>query len=166
MKPWNTAIRDGLVSGSIASLASTAALTACSEKENGEPYAPTNATSHWIWGEHAVHRNDPSARYTLPGYAIHHASSTLWAVIFEHWVGPQCDEGRARAATAGGLTVASLACLVDYKFTPKRLRPGFERRLSVPSLFLVYGIFGLALGVRGLLQARRPPTGKTKNCAN
>lgn len=83
MKPWSEAIRDGAVSSSLASMASTAVLAASGEKENGTPYAPTNAISHWFWGERAAHRNDLSARYTLLGYTIHHASATLWAVIYE-----------------------------------------------------------------------------------
>jgi hypothetical protein len=35
---------------------------------------------HWI---KALRRDAPSARYTLPGYLIHHASATFWAVLFE-----------------------------------------------------------------------------------
>jgi hypothetical protein len=37
---------------------------------------------------------------------------------------------------------------VDYRLTPRRLMPGYERRLSQPSLLAVYAAFaaGLALG--------------------
>ena len=46
--------------------------------------------------------------------------------------------------------MAALACFVDYKMTPERLQPGFEKRLSTPSLFMVYASFGAALVLRGL----------------
>jgi hypothetical protein len=159
MKSWPEALRDGVASGSVASLASTAALAACGKRENGTPYAPTNAISHWFWGERATRRDGLSARYTALGYAIHHASSLLWATVFERCAGHRADRGETLPAIAGGLAVAGLACFVDYKLTPHRLQPGFEKRLSTPSMALVYGSFGLALALHGLLAARRRPAG-------
>ena len=41
--------------------------------------------------------------------------------------------------------VATIANIVDYKLTPKRLTPGFEKHLSRGSLALVYTAFGLGL---------------------
>jgi hypothetical protein len=155
MKTWPDAIRDGIASGSVASIASTAVLSACGNKENGTPYAPTNAISHWFWGERATRRDGLSARYTLLGYAIHHASSLLWATIYERFVGHKAERKEALPAIAGGLAVAGLACFVDYKLTPYRLQPGFEKRLSTPSMALVYGSFGLALALHGLAAATR-----------
>jgi hypothetical protein len=155
MKTWLDAIRDGIASGSVASIASTAVLSACGKKENGTPYAPTNAISHWFWGERATRRDGLSARYTLLGYAIHHASSLLWATVYERFVGHKAERKEALPAIAGGLAVAGLACFVDYKLTPYRLQPGFEKRLSTPSMALVYGSFGLALALHGLAAASR-----------
>ncbi len=154
MSTWGNAIGKGMLSGSIASVASTIVLSLRGQQEEGTAYAPTNATSHWLWGQRAIRRNGPSARYTLVGYAIHHASSTLWAVIYEKWLGQQPVWRSPAPVLAGGTAVAALACFVDYRLTPKRLRPGFEQRLSKGSLVLVYGAFGLALGIRGLLAAR------------
>jgi hypothetical protein len=154
MKTWPEALRDGVASGSIASIASTAVLGACGQQENGTPYAPTNAISHWFWGERATRRDGLSARYTLLGYAIHHASSLLWATVYERFAGHRADRGDALPAMAGGLAVAGLACFVDYKLTPHRLQPGFEKRLSTPSMVLAYGSFGLALALHGLAAAK------------
>lgn len=151
MKTWSEAMRDGAISGSLASIASTAVLGERGRQESGSPYAPTNAISHWFWGERAARRDDPSARYTLIGYAIHHASSILWATVYEKLFGEKAERKKMAPALAGGLAVAGLACFVDYQMTPQRLQPGFEKRLSTPSLFLVYGAFGLALAVRGLV---------------
>lgn len=153
-KSWPEAMRDGAVSGSLASLASTAALAASGEKETGTPYAPTNAVSHWFWGERAAHQDDLSARYTLLGYSIHHASATLWAVIYEKFFGRIAERKSVVPALAAGAAVAGIACFVDYKMTPQRLQPGFEKRLSSRSLLLVYGVFGLALAARGLAASR------------
>jgi hypothetical protein len=155
MKPWAQALRDGAASGSLASITSTAVLGACGERENGTPYAPTNAISHWFWGDRAIRRDGPSARYTLAGYAIHHASSILWATVYERYIGRKAERGEVLPAVVGGLAVAGLACFVDYKLTPYRLQPGFEQRLSTPSMALVYGSFGLALALHGLAGARR-----------
>lgn len=154
MKTWPEAIRDGAVSGSVASVLSTAVLVARGEREDGTPYGPTNAISHWFWGDSAAQHDEPSARHTALGYAIHHASSTLWAVLYEKWFGDKADRGEILPAAAGGAAVAGLACFVDYKLTPHRLQPGFEQRLSTYSLFFVYASFGAALALRGLAASR------------
>lgn len=41
--------------------------------------------------------------------------------------------------------IAAVANLADFKLTPKRFTPGFERHLSRSSLAVVYGAFGLGL---------------------
>jgi hypothetical protein len=93
-------------------------------------------------------------RYSLPGYVIHHASSTLWAVIYEKVFGRKAQSKAIAPALLGGVAIAGLACFVDYNLTPKRLQPGFEKRLSSRSLFFLYGAFGLALAVRGLAASK------------
>ncbi len=160
MKSWREAIRDGAISGSIASLISTVALGGRGRRDTGTSYAPTNAISHWIWGDGATDHDEPSARYTGIGYLIHHASSTWWAVFYEKWFGRAAERGDARRAVGGGAMIAALACFVDYRLTPHRLQPGFEKRLSMPSMFLVYASFGLGLALRGLA-ASRSASGKT-----
>ena len=155
MKSWPEALRDGAVSGSAASVLSTAVLAARGEKEEDTPYGPTNAVSHWFWGDRAARQDEPSARYTGLGYAIHHASATLWAVLYEKWFGEKAERGEIVPAVAGAAAVAGLACFVDYQLTPQRLQPGFEKRLSTPSLFLVYASFGAALALRGLAASRK-----------
>lgn len=154
MKTWREALRDGAISGGVASILSTAVLGARGEQEEGTPYGPTNAISHWFWGDRAAHHDEPSARYTAVGYAIHHASATLWAVLYEKWFGERAERGEVMPALAGAAAVSALACFVDYKMTPERLQPGFEKRLSTPSLFLVYAGFGAALALRGLAASR------------
>lgn len=149
MKTWQKAWKDGLVSGAIGSLASTAALAAAGQKEVGSVLGPINVISRWLWGDRTVHHHEASLRYTATGYAIHHASATLWALVYEKLL--EEPQQALPARIGGGLAVASMACFTDYKLTPYRLQPGYEKHLSASSLALVYASFGLALAVRGAL---------------
>jgi hypothetical protein len=152
MKTWRQAWKDGLVSGAIGSLVSTTALSLAGQKEIGSMLGPINVISRWLWGDRSAHHHEASLRYTAIGYAIHHASATLWAVVDEkRFEGP----GQSPPArTGGGLGVAAMACFTDYKLTPYRLQAGYEKHPSAPSLALVYASFGLALAVRGVLARR------------
>ena len=85
-------------------------------------------------------------KYTLPGYLTHHGASIFWAVVFERLFGHRARRDAA-TALATGATVATLAAAVDYTITPKRLTPGFEKRLSAPSLVVVYAAFGVGLAL-------------------
>jgi hypothetical protein len=154
METWKTALQRGAIGGATSSIASTAALALMGKGEAGSAYAPTNAVSHWIWGEKAARHDSPSLRYTLPGYLIHHGSAMFWSVLFERFCGPLLDR-RQPATTLGVATAASaVACFVDYQLTPRRLRPGYEKRLSRPALALVYGAFGAGLAAGAMLSRR------------
>lgn len=155
MKTWRQARRDGAVSGSIASLLSTAALAVCGKRETGSPFAPTNAISHWIWGDRAAAHDEASKRHTLVGYAIHHAASTLWAVLYEKWFGELAQKNPIGAAVVGAAAVSGLACFVDYRMTPQRLRPGYEMRLSRNALFWVYAGVGMGFLLSSALDTRK-----------
>ena len=152
MKTWKQAWRDGLVSGALGSLASTAALAAAGQEEIGSPLGPVNVISRWLWGDRTAHHHELSLRYTATGYAIHHASATLWAIVYEKL----CEKPQQSlpARIGGGLGVAAMACFSDYKLTPYRLQPGYEKHLCASSLALVYASFGLALAARGALARR------------
>lgn len=155
MKKWSKAFKDGLISGSLASVVSTSMLAARGRSENGTPYAPINAVSHWLYGDRAAYQDGPSMRYTVPGYMIHHASSLIWGVVYERWFGQHAEKKDVAPALAGAVAVASLACFVDYKMTPQRLQPGFEKRLSTTSMVMVYGGVALGFMLRGLLSPAR-----------
>ena len=154
MDNWKTAMQRGMVSGTTASLLSTAVLGALGKGENNSMFAPTNAISHWLWGDKAALQNRPSLRYTVTGYLIHHASATFWAVLFERLMGEKLNSKRMATTLPASLAAASVACFVDYQMTPARLKPGYEQRLSRPSLAIVYGAFALGLAA-GALASRR-----------
>jgi hypothetical protein len=148
---WLKAGRQALVSGTLASLFSTAALAWLGYRRYGKPAAPTNATSHWLWGDDdAFLASEPDVRHTGVGYATHHASACMWALLCERWLErkehPTVGEivGTAAATTA-------VAAFVDYVLTPKRLRPGFEAHLPPAELAGVFAAFGVGLAAGGVI---------------
>ena len=154
MSNWITPVKRGLVGGSVASVLSTAALATLGKREAGSAYAPTNAISHWVYGNKAALQDKPSLKYTATGYAIHHASSLFWAVLFERVAGKLLDRKKPLTTLEVGAAAAAVACFVDYKMTPERLNPGYELRLSKPSLAVVYGAFGVGLALGAMLCRR------------
>lgn len=113
MDDWKTAMQRGMVSGTTASLLSTAVLGALGKGENRSMFAPTNAISHWLWGDKAALQNRPSLRYTVTGRQLDRKDVPL---------------------TIASATASAVACFTDYQLTPRRLHPGYEMRLSTPSL--------------------------------
>lgn len=160
-KSWGSALRDAMIVGSFASLTSAAALALRGREETGHAVSTLNAPSHWVWGERAVWRDDTTLRYTAAGFGIHHASSIFWAVAHEKTRRvplPPAENAFASHLKRAALTTA-LAAFVDLRVVPGRLTPGFERRLSVPSLALVYGLFAVGLAVGSYL-VNRPSSQK------
>lgn len=156
MSPWKAALREGAISGSVASLTSAVFLAVAGRRECRHPAAPVNAISHWIWDEPALHEDGASARHTLAGYAIHHAASIWWGVWHALAWGTRAGAKRPLPALAGGAAAAAVACFVDLRMTPDRLTPGFEHRLSNRALLGVYGCFALGLALASMAV---PPAG-------
>ncbi len=139
------AVRTGVVAGAFASVASTLALAACGHREAGSSVAPTNATSHWVWGREALKAKRPSWRHTVVGYGIHHGTATFWAVLYAWLHANRRPAQSVPAALASAGAAAAVACAVDYTITPERLTPGFEHHLSRRSMAAVYAMFALGL---------------------
>lgn len=152
--PWSRTLERAAISGTVASVLSTVALTALGKRESGSAFGPINAVSHWYWGERAAHKDGATVKYTLPGYLTHHGASVFWALVFERLFGRRARRD-AGTALATGATVATLAAVVDYTITPKRLTPGYEKRLSVPSLVVVYAAFGVGLALTEMTRGWR-----------
>jgi hypothetical protein len=154
MITWKHALREAAVSGSIASVLSTAYLV-WSGQRRGEPAAPVNAVSHWFFGRSSLRQDDPSLLYTLTGYLTHHGASLFWAAIHAKLWGARPEAKRPLPAAAGAVAVAGAACFVDYQLTPKRFTPGFEHRLARPEMAKVYGCFALGLMIGSMLMRGR-----------
>ena len=137
-----------LARGTVANIASLAALAACSKSETGSALAGINAISHWAWGDAGARRDDFSWRHTVLGALTNQAASLFWAFCLER-VFASCERKiRVPRLLGEAAATSALACAVDYTVTPKRLTPGYELRLSRPSILAVYVAFaaGLALG--------------------
>lgn len=148
MTDWSRLLQDSLRIGVVAGGATTLAVAACGEMEDGNAVAPLNAISHIAWGEEAAMRSEASWKYTATGVGLNVAAATSWAVLHELFFGCSADEGDAVGALLGGALVSAFAYVTDYHLVPARLTPGFEKRLSGRSLLGVYTMLalGLALG--------------------
>ena len=144
--------RRSLVSGSAASVASALVLAWSGLRELGSAAAPVNGPSQWVWGRGAPYRDDATVRHTLLGYAIHHGASLFWGLLFERLrrKAPQDLPGTLAAA----VTTTAIANVVDFRLTPDRLTPGFEKRLSHRALFATYAAFAAGLFAGALLAGR------------
>jgi hypothetical protein len=132
-------------------VASTLALFHGGVRDCRSAIAPVNAVSHWLWEDKAFRQHEASLRYSLAGYCIHHAASIFWAIAYEKLAFRRHDPPTKAEAIASAATVAAVALAVDMQCTPKRLTPGFERKLSKQSLLVVYAAFGAGLVLHTLL---------------
>jgi hypothetical protein len=149
-------LRNALVTGSIACVATLVAAALCGTAKKGSAVAPINATSHVLWGNEAARALRPDVKHTVPGIAINEGASVFWAAIYERAFGRRVDRGDWTAAIAGGAAIAALAYLVDYHLVSKRLTPGWERHLDGRSLAAIYAALALSLPLRGLLRRSVP----------
>lgn len=149
MKPNWTSI---LVTAGIATLATTAATAILGKKETGSAASPLNATSHIAWGDEAATHDEVDVKHTGVGSLINAAAMGSWALfndlIWRRWV----KRGSAARSLVAGAATSGAAYVTDYYLVPKRLTPGFEKRLSKPALAIIYLSLaasmaaGLALG--------------------
>ena len=111
-----------VITGSMASAVSTAALASFATAEGKHPITSPNSTSHWLPGESAGRFDEVDLAHTGVGLATHHASALFWALPFEAWLAshpPQSSTELLRDAAV----MSAIAAVVDYGITPKRLTP-------------------------------------------
>jgi hypothetical protein len=144
-------LRKALVSGATASILSAISLAVLGKSELNRSAAPVNGPSQWAWGRHAPFKNGLSLKYTVLGYAIHHATSGFWAMFHEK-LQERFKAKKCTAVIAPAIAVTAATYVVDFHVAPKRLSPGFEQRLSTRALFIVYGSFALGLAGTALLR--------------
>jgi hypothetical protein len=154
MSTWKTALREGALAGTVASIASTAVLAIAGRRDAGSAVAPTNAVSHWLWGDDALRAQSPSLRHTLAGYVTHHLACVFWATLYSRVCGQREQAKALPQAAAGGIATSAVAYLVDYKVVPPRLTPGFEHRLSPGAMAAVYAALAMGFAVGAALSRR------------
>lgn len=137
-----------------ASAVTAAAVAMCGRAEDGSALAPLNAVSHILWGDEAAEHEEADVEHTAAGVALNTAAITSWAGVYELAFGRSARRGNIAAAMIGGIAVSGLAYVVDYYVVPKRLTPGFEKRLSAKSMFAAYAALAVSLPVAGLIESR------------
>lgn len=144
---WSQIGLSAVVTGTVATLVSGAALAALAKAEGKGALQPTNATSHWLNGDEAANVDLPDAGHTLVGFLTHHASAIFWAAPFEAWLAANPPRSLA-TLLRDAFAMSGIAWAVDYGLTPRRFTPGWELVLSKQSMFLSYVAlaFGLAAG--------------------
>ena len=146
MKATSFAI-DTVAAGSAATALTTATVLCLGQERDTSMWAPLNAVSHITFGDEAAAHTELSAKYTGTGAALNTAAVFSWAAMHAGVMRamPRQD---LPSAIGAGVAVAAVAYVVDYHVVPRRLTPGFEKRLSGRSLFWIYSSLaaGLAAG--------------------
>ena len=151
---WVDAGKQALISGTIASVLSTSVLALLGDRKMRKPFAPTNATSHWAWGdEESFNALEPSFRHTAVGYATHHASALMWALFYHRWLAAERERTPGTIVRDAAL-MSAVAAFVDYNLTPKRLTPGFEAHLSRTEMVGVFAAIAAGLAAGAFLNGR------------
>lgn len=148
-----------IISGSVASILSAAVIALRSRHDHGSAIQGANDISHWVWGDEAYTEPRPRWKFTAPGLLIHSFSSIFWAYFYEKLLSWQQRRNNTLTPTAicgSAAAITALANVVDFKFTPSRLTPGFEKHLTKPSLALVYLAFGVGLAMTAQCRAAQP----------
>jgi hypothetical protein len=158
MGEWKHAARDAVIAGAGASLLSIVAMVVAGQHEHGAPAGPVNGPSQWVFGRQSAYRRSFTPRHTLTGFVIHHLMSTGWALLHERVFGGRRRERSPVRILRDAAITATVANVVDYQLTPRRLQPGFDAQLSRKSLFGIYAAFALGLAVYDLASRHRRTT--------
>ena len=140
-----------LLSTGIATVATTATAALFGKREVGSAAAPLNATSHILWGDEAAKHDEADWRHTGVGVLLNAGAMLSWVYVQERYF-PR--PSGVWGAAASGVGVAALAYVTDYYLVPKRLTPGFEKRLSSTALFAIYASLAAALASGAALHTR------------
>ncbi|MEO3433577.1 hypothetical protein [Inquilinus sp. CAU 1745] len=146
MNRWTRIGVSALVTGTVASVASTAALALLARAEGKGALQPTNATSHWLHGDEAARREKADITHTALGYGTHKASAVFWALPFQVWLAARPPRSSGELLR-NAMLMSAIAAMVDYGATPKRFTPGWELVVSKRSMVATFG--ALALGLAG-----------------
>jgi hypothetical protein len=144
-------LMSALKSGAIATSATTLALSALGALSRRDPAGPINAVSKMLFGDEEADKAEGfDAKHTLVGAALNSAAVTMWAGLHEALFGRFARKGPGQALASGAL-VSGLAYVVDYHVVPKRLTPGFEKKLSKGGMFTIYAVLAASFALGAYL---------------
>jgi hypothetical protein len=155
MRSWQQAVEKGVLPGILAGAATSIVAALRGRSDSGSALAPINAPSHVVWGDRAATVERATWRHTALGYLINTGAGVFWASVFQKLFARAAARRGVVGALAGGAATAAIAYLTDYHLVPKRLTPGYEKRVSGRSLFLIYAVLALTLGAGVWLGRRR-----------
>lgn len=147
-----------LVSGAAAGIATTVTALVAGKREAGSYAAALNATSHAAWGEVAERKDKASLKFTGVGLLFNSAAAMFWAGLYEQWFGPRIGQSFQQSALrplVGAVAVTAGAYITDYYLVPKRLTPGFEKRVSGKALATIYGALAVGFVAGRVINERR-----------
>jgi hypothetical protein len=130
-----------LIGSALTTAATTAAALVLSARDTGHAAAALNATSHIVWGDKVGHFDEADYQHTVVGGALNAGAVALWSTIHALFPKPNSTFAKLRNAAL----VAAAAYVTDYYIVPKRLTPGFEKRLSKTSLLGMYAALAASL---------------------
>jgi len=150
-------LADAAVSGAVAALTTTAAITLLGHQRDGSAWAPLNAVSHILWGDEAATHTEKSLTYTGSGAALNTGAMLSWGAVYAAFLALM---PRRTPTAAVGVAVATtaLAYVTDYHVVPRRLTPGFEKRLSGGEMAVIYGALAIGLAAGWGLLRRQSAT--------
>lgn len=148
-------VRKSALPAAVATATTTAAVTALTKLNDGSAAAGLNSVSHILWGDKAAQQDDASAKYTLVGGALNSAAVGSWAAAHELLVEQFKVPRRLMPMLLTASIVSGVAYVTDYFVVPKRLTPGFEKRINGRGLAIVYGALAIGLAVGAVLSRKR-----------
>jgi hypothetical protein len=144
---------DVAAAGAVATAATTATILCLGHQRDESMWAPLNAVSHIAFGDEAASHTEPSPKFTGTGTALNAAAMVSWAAAYAGLM--RIMPGRdLRSALAGGAAIAAAAYVTDYHVVPRRLTPGFEKRLSGRSMFWIYSALAAGLAAGWVMRPR------------
>jgi hypothetical protein len=146
--------QDAAATAGIAAAVTSALVAYLGKREAGSAAAPINATSHIAWGDESADIDGVDVKHTAVGALLHAGAMLMWSLVQELFASRlQKRTDVASNLLLGGATSA-VAYVADYVVVPKRFTPGFELRLSKPSLAAVYVALAASLAA-GLILTKR-----------
>lgn len=153
MAPRTPFIVEAAAAGATATVATTMALALSGSRLDVTPWAPINAVSHILYGDEAADHVRASAAYTATGALLNAAAMFAWSGVYA-----LLRRGVSRRSPASAIGAAAatsvIAYVVDYHVVPRRLTPGFEKRLPPGAISGVYGALALGLAAGSLITER------------
>lgn len=146
-------VLDTAAAGAGATALTTATILCLGLDRDASAWAPLNAVSHMPFGDEAAWHEELSAKYTATGIALHSSAMFMWAGAYAGLM-QRLPKQNLPTAIGAGVAVSALAYVTDYYVVPRRLTPGFEKRLSGQSIFWIFSALAVGLAAGWSMRAR------------